>query len=127
MTIKEQLKKEIKSLENQIKPLQAKLDAIYRKEEKEVEWRIGMAKKGHGNFRMDELIFASLARCECGAGFAYPKGVGVWGSWYCSDILRGKAETNSSEIKHSNCRPFSMYNIKSEQQPSANGATTRSK
>jgi len=72
-------------------------------------------------FKMDELRFAAYKRCQCGAGLAYPKGGPVFGSWDCSAILLGNADLT---MKHSSYS-FSMYKIKSESQPSANGATTR--
>ncbi len=73
-------------------------------------------------FRADELIFAAYERCACGAGMAYPIGCGVHDDWHCSAILRGTA---SREMAHSAPLPFSLYEVKSESQPSANGATTR--
>jgi hypothetical protein len=47
----------------------------------------------------------------------------------CSDILTGRALMKDPECKvlHSGKMPFAFYEIKSEDQPSANGATTRPK
>jgi hypothetical protein len=73
-------------------------------------------------FRADELVFAAHDRCACGAGMAYPIGCSVHDAWHCSAILRGIA---SRELAHSAPLPFSFYEIKSEDQPSARGATTR--
>lgn len=72
----------------------------------------------------DDLRYAAYARCECGAGLAYPKGMSFQdvSSWDCSDILTGRAKPGT---KHSAKYPFAFYEIKSEDQPSANGATTR--
>jgi len=53
---------------------------------------------------------------------AYPNGVGMWGSWECSTILRGVAVRGGA---HDGPKDFRFYEIKSEGQPSANGATTR--
>lgn len=74
-------------------------------------------------FTLDELRFAAGARCTgCQLGLAYPKDVGFRGSWTCSGILLGSALHDAT--KHDSL-PFMFYEIKSEDQPSANGATTR--
>jgi len=49
------------------------------------------ANRGHGDFRIDELRYSRTARCPCGAALAYPRDIGMHGSWYCSAILRGVA------------------------------------
>lgn len=81
----------------------------------------------------ERLVYAAHARCPCGAGMAYDpigedKGspfVGpLSGYWDCSAILLGAADT---AVKHEARLPFAFYEIKSELQPSANGATTRPK
>lgn len=76
------------------------------------------------------LIFAARARCVCGQGMAYdpdsegsPDSVFLGPSaWECSGILLG---TGDKSVEHTPPLPFSMYDIKSEGQPSAGGATTR--
>lgn len=72
------------------------------------------------------LVYAATKRCPCGAGLAYdPKGESgkaIHGYWDCSAILLGDAETN---VQHTGKLPFMFYEIKGENQPSANGATTR--
>lgn len=73
-------------------------------------------------FPLEALRFAAFARCQCAAGLAYPKGCGPRESWVCSDILRGIAAPDTT---HDEPKPFAFYEIKSEDQPSANGATTR--
>ena len=75
----------------------------------------------------DELIYAATSRCPCGAGLAYPKNIGSRGSWDCSDILTGRAipKDQPGSKMHGGPWPFVFYEVKSEQQPSANGATTR--
>ena len=73
-------------------------------------------------FSSSELRFAAFERCNCGAGMAYPVDIGIQGAWYCSAILRGNA---SREVKHSPAMSFAFFEIKSEDQPSASGATTR--
>lgn len=72
-----------------------------------------------------DLIYAATSRCPCGAGLAHPRNAGPWGDtayWDCSAILTGTARI---DITHEARLPFAYYEIKSEQQPSANGATTR--
>lgn len=77
----------------------------------------------------DELRYAAYARCECGAGIAYPKGRDFRdvNCWDCSDILTGRALEKDPECKivHTGPLPFAFYEIKSEDQPSVRGATTR--
>lgn len=80
---------------------------------------------------LDRLCFAAYSRCECGAGMAYDPAsdAGLNGQWECSDILLGRAIPKGQEGSriHSNPLPFAFYEVKSENQPSANGATTRPK
>lgn len=84
-----------------------------------------------------KLTYAATTRCPCGAGLAYPTdGPGDpdsplnWpfnGYWDCSAILLGEAIESGQEksVQHTAQLPFSFYEIKSENQPSAEGATTR--
>lgn len=90
-----------------------------------------------------ELIYAAFSRCPCGAGMAYPKngdypahanrgdaGPFNWpfgGWWDCSAILLGEAveKGQPGSVEHTAVLPFAFYEIKSENQPSAKGATTR--
>jgi hypothetical protein len=69
-----------------------------------------------------DLRYAATSRCPCGAGLAYPKDSGLHGSWDCGAILTGTADAN---VQHTAKLPFAFYEIKSEDQPSANGRTTR--
>lgn len=69
------------------------------------------------------LIYAADSRCPCGAGLAYPRHVGPRGYWDCADILTGRAVPGEKE--HTAKLPFTFYEVKSEQQPSASGRTTR--
>jgi hypothetical protein len=89
----------------------------------------------------ERLVYAATSRCKCGAGLAYdPFGAsgghpeegendspfkGVFSGWWdCSAILLGTADTQQT---HTGQLPFSSYEVKSENQPSAGGATTRPK
>lgn len=76
-------------------------------------------KAGDTFFSDDELIYSARARCnECRAGMAYPKACGIWHRWDCSACLKGSEKGHGSF-------PFNIYDIKSEDQPSAEGRTTR--
>jgi hypothetical protein len=70
----------------------------------------------------EDLVYAAYSRCGCGAGLAYHKYIGIHGFWACSDVLCGRTPPDAT---HSVCLPFHSYAVKSEGQPSANGATTR--
>lgn len=72
--------------------------------------------------RKPKLVYAATIRCPCGAGLAYRPGRGVEGYWDCSKILLGTADP---ETQHTAQLPFAFYEIKSENQPSARGASTR--
>lgn len=93
----------------------------------------------------ERLVYAAHSRCPCGAGLAYdPAGAsggypdeskgekqadtpfkGSYGGyWDCSAIILGTADSN---VKHEAQLPFAFYEVKSENQPSAGGATTRPK
>lgn len=74
-----------------------------------------------------QLIYAATKRCPCGAGLAYSRKTEMHGFWDCSDILTGRAipKGQPGSVQHTDRLPFVFYEIKGEQQPSANGATTR--
>lgn len=94
------------------------------------EWRFKRAEKAGGMSHKDsDLIYAAYVRCKCGAGMAYPRGCGPCHYWDCSDILAGRAVESGKPgaVLHEAKLPFVFYEIKSENQPSANGATTRKK
>ena len=78
-------------------------------------------------YRDHQLVYAATSRCPCGAGLAYPRGIGIRGSWDCSDILTGRAipSGQTGAVMHTDRLPFTFWEVRSEQQPSANGATTR--
>lgn len=90
----------------------------------------------------ERLIYAAYDRCACGAGMAYdPAAKGDANSplmlerqgpkqWECSDILRfntygAHQQREVKAAEHTAPLPFAFYEVKSENQPSANGATTR--
>lgn len=73
-------------------------------------------------FTEDELLYAARNRCDCGHGLAYPKECGIDHYWDCAGILLG---VQDNTIRHTAKLPFMSYDIKSEDQPSAFGATTR--
>ena len=80
----------------------------------------------------DRLTFAATWRCACGHGMAYdPQGkvrtdtdspFVMASQWECSAILLGIAD---KALLHSPPAPFAFWEAKSENQPSANGMTTR--
>ena len=90
------------------------------------EQRINAIIKGDFNqkYTDDDLIYAATSRCQCGSGFAYPKGSGMHGKWVCSSILKAE-EKALPPTNHSGDMPFAFYSVKDEGQPSAMGATTR--
>lgn len=94
--------------------VQARVDRVLRGESTHAGQRMG--------FGTAELVYAADARCNCGAGFAYPRGIGPHGAWYCSRLLRGLGPV---EAPHSQAMPFVFWSVKSEDQPSAGGLTTR--
>lgn len=120
--MKDKIIKEIDELNVQIDAKRKILNEIFKIENEQVEIRINLAVMGNGDFSPNELIYAATATCNCGAGMAYPDKISIQGSWYCSKILRGLAEKGST---HSPSLPFALYEVKSEEQPSAKGKTTR--
>lgn len=83
---------------------------------------------------LERLIFAAHSRCPCGAGLAYdpasedPAGTFKGPSyWDCSAIILGTAVPSGQPgaVQHTDKLPFVFYEIKSENQPSAAGETTR--
>ena len=122
MSEKEEIKKEIEILENQIKPLKEKLEAIRKKEGNWITGRLQDCWKGVGHFNENELLFSATAKCVCGGGLAYPTNqYNISGYWDCANVLTGNADFKKKHDRF----PFAFYAIKSEMQPSANGATTR--
>lgn len=73
------------------------------------------------SFAPADLVYSAGARCRCGAGLAYPKNCGGFHHWSCGDVLTGHVRDSHEHDEF----PFNMYEIKSEQQASAHGQTTR--
>lgn len=73
----------------------------------------------------DEIIYSATARCPCGSGLAYVRDCGAFSSWYCAAALRHDLPNpDPFDGKHHEY-PFVEWKILSEEQPSAQGATTR--
>ncbi len=124
---KQFLRNIISDLKGKLEPLEKELSEIYRLEEEKVAVKVERCLRLQDKFTLDELIFSATSRCVCGAGRAYPKNIGLRGSWDCSDILLGRAPIGEGGKQHDAPLPFMFYEIKSETQPSANGLTTRPK
>jgi hypothetical protein len=119
---KKELQEKIEALETELKPLKQALRELWITESINAEDKVARCEQGKDKFTLEELTFSALARCGCGAGIAYPKNIGIHGAWYCSAILLGEAKPGTT---HNSPLPFAMYEIKSENQPSAGGVTTR--
>jgi hypothetical protein len=120
MTTYEELEAKAKDHEEQVKDLRKQASEMRHAELKAK--RVG-----------DRLVYAAHSRCPCGAGLAYDPCfedensvfVGpLSGYWDCSAILQGVADQT---VRHTGKLPFAFYEVLSEGQPSANGATTRPK
>ncbi len=129
METKEIIQNKIDNLKSQLEPLEKELNNIYERTSDETDAKIKLCEQLKDKFNEDELIFSAEARCQCGAGLAYAKTTSPRGSWYCSDMLLGNAlpKSDVNSKTHDASFPFAFYNIKSDNQPSANGATTRKK
>jgi hypothetical protein len=122
MKRKDYLLQQIQNLESQIESLRKEYNEIVKSESVDINDKIHECHMLQFKFEKDDLVFAATDRCECGHGYAYPKNIGIHGHWYCSGILLGLVEKGST---HSGEKSFMIYEIKSEDQPSANGKTTR--
>ena len=124
---KEELKAKIDALNAELQPLEKQLREIYNEEGKETELKIKKCHSFEDKFEPEELLFSATARCSCRAGMAYPKKINSsTSSWFCSAVLLGEAKHPKDGGLTSHLEyPFAFYSIKSEDQPSAQGATTR--
>lgn len=118
------------------KHLDEKRRARYVREGEQTRARIADAIVGGENhFKDEELRYAAVTRCKCGAGMAYPLRIGMGGSWYCSALLTGRREVQEGakleghlfdeKIDGHTVLPFLCWEVKSEAQPSMNGRSTR--
>lgn len=123
----EEIRQEIAKIDTMKAPLEKRLREILAARSEKIKERINLAESGAGDFQLDELVFSAYSRCPCGAGLCYAIGCGGFSSWHCSDILLGRAVPSGQEgsKNHTEPLPFTFYEIKSERQPSVNGATTR--
>lgn len=119
----ELLRGRISETEGKIAADRKRLNELYGAAAERALQRVRDAYAGRGAFAITELRFAAYSRCSCEAGLAYPVCSGPRGAWHCSAILLGTA---SRDLSHTPELPFTFYEVKSEDQPSANGATTRS-
>lgn len=77
-------------------------------------------------YKPEELRFSARARCRCGAGLAYDKDShDIRGAWRCAAAMMHTLPTPDPFDGQHVELPFMFYEIKSEDQPSAQGATTR--
>ncbi len=78
-------------------------------------------------YSADELRFSAHARCVCGAGLAYAKNdePATQGAWRCAAALMHTLPVSDTYHGRHDVFPFATYEVKSEDQPSAKGATTR--
>lgn len=100
---------ELRVLEAAGKAAIAEMNRRFQIEADEIEYRVETFKP----FKREELRFAKDAKCPCGAKLAYPKKIGIRGSWHCSDVLLDPGKTG---VKHTEPLPFAFYEIKSEEQ-----------
>lgn len=117
-----------------VKELCEKADAL-EAEARDLRKRAGELRQAELKARpvAARLVYAAYDRCPCGAGMAYdpcredensPFVGSHSGYWDCSAILLGTADKG---VKHTDRLPFVFWELKSENQVSANGATTRPK
>lgn len=98
------------------------INAFHNQKESDFDARWARFQAGEAPFTDEELRYSAGARCSCGSGLAYPKNCGGFHRWDCSEFLKGDRTKPHDGPFH-----FAFYSIKSEDQPSAYGATTRPK
>lgn len=99
------------------------MDAFHKQEADSANARWERFNKRNEYYVDAELRYSATARCDkCGAGMAYPLECPTNHQWTCSNVLKGIGTD-----KGHTALPFAFYEVKSEDQPSANGATTRPK
>jgi hypothetical protein len=70
------------------------------------------------------LVFSAKERCDCGAGLAYDRRSGR-PVWDCSAILLGDAMLAGERGAADHRIPCGFYDVLSERNRAANGASTR--
>jgi hypothetical protein len=78
-------------------------------------------------YKVDELRWSATSRCVCGAGLAYHKLAHeiMEGAWRCGAAMtHSLPDPDPYRGKHQEF-PFSMYEIRSEDQSSSENRTTR--
>jgi hypothetical protein len=73
----------------------------------------------------DGLIFSAVMRCKCGSGLCYAENEQT-NCWDCHAVFSAQRKGEQPPAGEHTRYLFYMYDIKSETQPSAGGATTRS-
>jgi hypothetical protein len=73
---------------------------------------------------LQRLVFSAKDRCECGAGLAYERRA-TQPIWDCSAILLGDALLAGERGAINHRTPCGYYEIVSERNIAADGATTR--
>ena len=85
--------------------------------------------RGELIFEDSDLTYSATSRCPCGAGLAHVNDARKldMNFWDCSAILKGEAIPSGEEgsVQHTGQMPFNFYEVKTENQPSAGGSTTR--
>ena len=89
-----------------------------RRAAKDCDARVERVRRGDAGavFTEAELRYSERSRCPCGAGLAYPVGIGMTGSWDCAAILTGTAAKRGEPgaMTHDAPLPFAFYEIRSE-------------
>lgn len=102
----------------QAQEIERKRSEEYRAKAEATERRLN----GEGEpFKDEDLVYSAGARCQCGAGMAYPADTSMNGAWHCSAWLK----TRTGE--HSASMPFAFWSVRSESQIARNNGlvTTR--
>lgn len=102
-----ELELEIRKLEKAIEPLYQEKERIFHEKQKLIQDRLDACLKGKYSFTREELRFAKTEECTCGAKLAYPIGIGMYGAWYCSDVLMDR----NADQEHIDPIPFLESNI----------------
>lgn len=98
------------------------LEAFFKQEADDFDARWAAYESGEKFFTEEEIRYSAGARCEqCNAGLAYPLNCGGHHHWSCSAQLKGEIKEKHHTFA------FAFWSIKSEDQPSAQGHTTRPK